>query len=313
MNVLYNHFINSYSVAKNLSKNQGIINFFQIFIIRFFFAFNFLRKILNKKPILVSNVESNELFEQKNIKSEIVLKNLDKKGFSDDLILNSNEVNKAIDDISLNSSKIFFKGEKKISKFISSINNKDNIHSIQEKSKQFNLSHVSLEVDLNKTHNIRKIATSDFFVDIAKKYIGNNKISVSSLCYISNSVKTSDLEKKDNAQFFHYDNDFKKFFKVFLYLSDVDKNSGPHSFVQFSHKKKNYKHLFCRRIDDQEIKDVYGDQNIISFDRPKGSLIFEDTFGLHKGTAPINNSRVVLILVYGKSKGIGIYNNSLFL
>ncbi len=313
MKVLLNHFINSYSVAKNLSKNQGIIKFFEIFIIRFFFAFNFLRKILNEKSILESNVESNELFEQKNIKSEIVLKNLEKKGFSDDLKLNGDELNKAIDDISLNNSKISFKGEKKTSNFISSINDKDDINVIQKKSQEFNLSHVSLEIDLNKTNNIKKIATSDFFVDIAKKYIGNDKISVSSLCYISNPVEASDSEKKDNAQFFHYDNDFKKFFKVFLYLSDVDKNSGPHSFVQFSHKKKNYKHLFCRRIDDQEIKSFYGDQNIISFDRPKGSLIFEDTFGLHKGTVPKNNSRIVLILVYGKNKGIGIYNNSLFL
>ena len=133
------------------------------------------------------------------------------------------------------------------------------------------------------------------------------------MCYISNPVEASDSEKKDNAQFFHYDNDFKKFFKVFLYISDVDKNTGPHSFVQFSHKKKNYKHLFCRRIDDQEIKSFYGDQNIISFDRPKGTLIFEDTFGLHKGTVPKNNSRIVLILVYGKNDGIGLYNNYLFL
>jgi len=313
MKVLFNHFINSYSVAKNLSKNHGVINFFEIFIIRFFFAFNFLRKILNKKSTLVSNVESDELFEQKNIKSEIVLKNLEKKGFCDDLKLNGDELNKTIDDISLYNSKISFKGEKKISKFISSINDKDNINVIQKKSQEFNLSHVSLEIDLNKTNNIKKIATSDFFVDIAKKYIGNDKISVSSLCYISNPVEASDSEKKDNAQFFHYDNDFKKFFKVFLYLSDVDKNSGPHAFVQFSHKNKNYNHLFCRRIDDQEIKSFYGDQNIISFDRPKGSLIFEDTFGLHKGTVPKNNSRIVLIFVYGKNKGIGIYNNSLFL
>tara|TARA_B100001939_G_scaffold128833_1_gene111725 strand:+ start:1816 stop:2757 length:942 start_codon:yes stop_codon:yes gene_type:complete len=312
MNVLLNHFINSYSVAKNLSKNYGRINFFKIFIIRFFFAFNFLRKILNKKSILVSNVDSGDLFKQKNIKSEMVLINLEKKGFSDDLRLNDLELDKIASDISLNNSKLSFKGKKKISEFISSINNYDNIFDIQEKSKNSNLSHVALEIDINKTNNIKKIATSDFFVDIAQKYIGNNNISVSSLCYISNPVKTSDFEKKENAQFFHYDNDFEKFFKVFIYLNDVDEDSGPHSFVQFSHKKKNYKHLYCKRIDDQEIKEIYGHENIITFDRPKGSLIFEDTFGLHKGTVPTNKSRIVLILIYGKNKGIGIYNNSLF-
>ena len=113
MNVLLNHFINSYSVAKNLSKNYGRINFFKIFIIRFFFAFNFLRKILNKKSILVSNVDSGDLFKQKNIKSEMVLKNLEKKGFSDDLRFNDLELDKIASDISLNNSKLSFKGKRK--------------------------------------------------------------------------------------------------------------------------------------------------------------------------------------------------------
>ena len=63
-------------------------------------------------------------------------------------------------------------------------------------------------------------------MDLAKKYINYNSISVSALCYISNPTQTSESEKKDNAQYFHYDNDFKKFFKVFIYLSDVSLAAG---------------------------------------------------------------------------------------
>ena len=48
MKTLFKHFIISYFTAKNLSKNQGVIKFLNIFIIRFFYAFNFIRKYLNK-------------------------------------------------------------------------------------------------------------------------------------------------------------------------------------------------------------------------------------------------------------------------
>ena len=65
----------------------------------------------------------------------MVLKNLEKKGFSDDLRLNDLELDKIASDISFNNSKLSFKGKKKISEFISSINNYDNIFDIQEKVK----------------------------------------------------------------------------------------------------------------------------------------------------------------------------------
>jgi len=313
MNILIHHLLNSFSTAKNLSKNKSVIIFFEIFIIRFFFSFTSIRKLFNKKTILKSGVKSGNLLEKKDVKTDLVLTSLEQKGYCDDLKLNKYEVDKVIEEISLKNSSISFKEKKNTSEFKIFTNNNDNIHSILEKSKKFNLSHVALEIDLNKTKNIKRIATSSFFLDIAKKYIGNDNISISSLCYISNPFETSEIEKKDNAQYFHYDNDFKKFFKVFLYLNDVDTDSGPHSFVKFSHKERYFKHLLSKRIDDQEIQKNYGDHNIIKFDRPKGSLIFEDTFGFHKGTAPKKNSRVVLILVYGKSRGIGIYKNSLFI
>ena len=303
MGILIKHLLNSFLTAKNLSKNKTVIIFLEIFIIRFFFAFMFVRRLFNKKTILISGVKSGNLFQQKDVKTDLVLRKLEQKGYCDDLRLNKNEVDKVINEISLKNFSVSFKGKKNTPGFSMSI----------KKSKKFNLSHVALEIDLNKTENIKRIATSFFFLDIAKKYIGNNNISISSLCYISNSFETSEIEKKDNAQFFHYDNDFKKFFKVFLYLDDVDKNSGPHSFVKFSHKDRHFEHLLSERIDDQEIQRSYGDHNVVIFDRPKGSLIFEDTFGFHKGTAPKKNSRIVLKLVYGKGRGIGIYKNSIFI
>ena len=92
--------------------------------------------------------------------------------------------------------------------------------------------------------------------------IGKKQISVSGQCYISNPISASKKEKQDNAQYFHYDNDFKKFLKIFIYLSDVDFESGPHSFVQYSHNKKKFKHLISKRLSDSEIINSYGKENI---------------------------------------------------
>ena len=211
----------------------------------------------------------------------------------------------------MKNSSIEFKGYKKINNFVYSLEKSDQLNKLLKKSIKFNISHVSLNINIKKTNYIKNLATSDFLLDVAKNYLGRDKISISCLCYISNPANITENEKKDNAQYFHYDNDFKKFFKVFLYLNDVDINSGPHAFVQFSHNKRLFKHLLSTRLDDKEIINNYGKKNIKTFSKSKGSLIFEDTFGLHKGNLPKKKSRIVLILIYGQSDGIGIYKNSL--
>jgi len=49
----------------------------------------------------------------------------------------------------------------------------------------------------------------------------------------------------------------------------------------------------------------------MEFNLPKGSVIFEDTFGLHKGTFPTKNTRAVLILIYGYGEGTGVFKYSI--
>ena len=86
MKTLFKHFIISYFTAKNLSKNQGVIKFLNIFIIRFFYAFNFIRKYLNKNNYSFPKIESMKYF-KKNISNEKVLKDLNSSGYNDYLNL----------------------------------------------------------------------------------------------------------------------------------------------------------------------------------------------------------------------------------
>jgi hypothetical protein len=79
----------------------------------------------------------------------------------------------------------------------------------------------------------------NLFTSIAKSYLNSKNIAFITHLYISNPLEISENEKKDNAQYYHYDCNRKKFFKIFIYLSDIDYNSGPHCFVPFTHKKEN--------------------------------------------------------------------------
>ena len=65
----------------------------------------------------------------------------------------------------------------------------------------------------------------------------------------------------------------------------------------------------AERLDDNEIIKSYGKKNIITFVKEPGSIIFEDTYGLHKGDYPKTKNRIMLVLIYGKSSGTEYFKN----
>jgi len=105
-------------------------------------------------------------------------------------------------------------------------------------------------------------------------------------------------EPPNNEYGFHYDIDGFKFLKVFFYLSNVDENCGPHTFVKKS-GEKNYFKLINRRADDEIIKNKYSN-NIIKLTGEIGQGFIEDTSFYHKGEYP-KKERGVLALLYNIS------------
>lgn len=310
MITLSKHLFLSLSTAKNLSKNKGIKKFCEIFVIRFFYAFDFIRNFFNSKKKYDKEILSEKYFEE-NISTNQVLSDLNIFGYNNFLKLKEDYLNLIKEEISLKNSTISYKEKKSSENLQDHLSDESNLNNIFLKSLEKKISHVALDINLAKTSYIQELATSNFFMDLSKKYINNDRVSVSALCYISNPTQTSESEKKDNAQYFHYDNDFKKFFKVFIYLNDVSLAAGPHSFVSKTNSRKKFKHIVAERIDDKEIKKFYNTEDIKIFDGKKGNIIIEDTFGLHKGTPPSKDSRIVLILIFGYDLGIDIYKNSL--
>ena len=141
---------------------------------------------------------------------------------------------------------------------------------------------------------------SDSIMEFTKAYLGCDSFSVNATFFVSNPLQITEEEKYKNAQYFHWDNDFRKFFKLYIYLTDVDLDSGPHVYIPETHKNKLPDFRLCRLYSD---KKVYGD-----YPRPKvftgkaGSLFFVDSYGLHKGETPKSKSRLMLNVHYGTGK-----------
>jgi hypothetical protein len=100
----------------------------------------------------------------------------------------------------------------------------------------------------------------------------------------------------EQAELFHRDVDDWRFLKMFVYLTDVDNDAGPHAFVPGSQAIARLQRI--RRYSEAEVAEAFGPDNIKLIRGPRGTSFIEDTFGLHRGLPPRTRSRLVLQVVY---------------
>jgi hypothetical protein len=103
-------------------------------------------------------------------------------------------------------------------------------------------------------------------------------------------------DQAENEQFFHRDNDSIRFLKLFIYLSDVGPDCGPHVYVRGSHAQDGCYER--RRHQDEEVERTFGSDKVHTFMGPAGTVFIEDTFGLHKGALPTGQRRLLLQIRY---------------
>ena len=110
---------------------------------------------------------------------------------------------------------------------------------------------------------------------------------------------------KEAAQFFHFDMDRLKWLKFFFYLTDVSADSGPHSFVAGSHRSGGIPQALLQRgysrLEDREVASYYSSDAFIEFTAPRGTILAEDTRGLHKGKHVLAGHRLMLQLQFSNS------------
>ena len=102
------------------------------------------------------------------------------------------------------------------------------------------------------------------------------------------------------AQFYHFDMDRPRWLKFFFYLTDVGPDNGPHCFIRGSHRTGGIAdELLARgyaRLADDDVARHYSAADHVRFTGKKGTIIAEDTRGLHKGQHVVHGDRLVFQL-----------------
>jgi hypothetical protein len=281
-----------------LLLHNGLIIIPKLFFIRLFFSFSGIRNLIKIK--IRSNYNLSDYFlSSAEVSSKDVAYDIDKKGHSEIFFFKKDLTEKITKEIFLNE-EFEYKKDPGINQNQLIKLEEEDMSSYFSRLKSNNISRVTGFIDLNKESVIKDLLTSKSFLSLASNYLNTNQVSISAAFFISNPVEISDSEKYANAQYFHWDNDFTKFLKFYIYLSDVDIESGPHIFIPYTHKKKLFQHSLCRLYSDKNILNSYNEN--IKFVGRKGAAFFEDSYGLHKGETPTKNSRLLLNVHYGRNK-----------
>jgi hypothetical protein len=164
-----------------------------------------------------------------------------------------------------------------------------------ETSGEFNLSEVPHSINTGEVildsylqKKIKKIGEDLCDNDIIVSYFGGRPQLVEFSSWWSFGGR-----QERGPQLWHRDIDNIFFLKVFIYLSNVTGEDGPHFFIPKSHRFN--KNLGFARYTDEEISKIDGLEASTSIEGLKGSVIIEDTFGFHKGSSPSQNHTRLLL------------------
>ena len=158
------------------------------------------------------------------------------------------------------------------------------------------------EEEIAKNPGMQQLMADPALLAVAEGYIGATpSLSMLNLWW---STAFGDDPGADAAQMFHFDFDPPpKWLLIFVYLTDVGLDNGPHVYVRGSHKAGHpaAKELLKRgyvRISDEEIAQAFGSENIIEIHGARGTVLAVDTRGFHKGKMLNQGHRLMAQLTF---------------
>ena len=147
---------------------------------------------------------------------------------------------------------------------------------------------------LLNTANGPALAFNDLLVDIASAYF--KTIPMIGTVNLRKSFVTDSLE--EGTLLFHCDKNSIKMIKFFFYLNDVDAGTGPHCYVEGSHKQKFHGWKNKYRWSHDEIENIYGKDRIKYLTGKVGDVIVANTAGFHRGVKCTESERRMLTVNY---------------
>lgn len=139
---------------------------------------------------------------------------------------------------------------------------------------------------------VQDFATDPAMALISQRYLGQPVIMDEVAFWWTTTKKAEDADL--NAQLFHQDRDRLSFLKFFMYLTDVDTNTGTHVYVRGSHRNIPWSLRADGRMTDDAVRGAGLWDNVTELTGPAGTIMAVDTIGLHKGKTPVTSDRLAL-------------------
>jgi len=130
---------------------------------------------------------------------------------------------------------------------------------------------------------VRKLAFDPFLVEVAARYFGISPVMYDTHIYWS-FPPVQDREDGPTQlpnEPFHYESGDFMSVVVFIYLSDVDEQCGPHVMIKGTHKHKTLRQLLINHLSTEKAVEIYRDRIKVILG-PKGTGFFEDLAGYHQ-------------------------------
>ncbi len=159
--------------------------------------------------------------------------------------------------------------------------------------------------------HIREIATDPLVGAAVEKHLGAPPILLSIGLWCSFAGKQA-----RDAQNFHFDLDDYRFCKLFVYLTDVDAEGGPHVYMPRTHDadylaeirpdpgpaRDEFDRWYFQDLRKQDADaGRYLKQHPVTLTGAKGTRLLVNTEGIHKGLPPQTHDRWLLQLLFGVS------------
>lgn len=167
---------------------------------------------------------------------------------------------------------------------------------------------------VNNPHIQALIADPSIFA-VAQAYIGGAPV----LDEVNMWWSVAGNKQPDSAaaQLYHFDMDRIRWIKFFINLTDVTAENGPHCFIAGSQRTQGIPGRLLSegyvRLSDEQVRKEFSDDSFIEFTALAGTILAEDTRGLHKGRPLIKGDRLMLEFEFSVSLfGAALFKESKF-
>ncbi|MBK8465882.1 MAG: phytanoyl-CoA dioxygenase family protein [Chloracidobacterium sp.] len=168
--------------------------------------------------------------------------------------------------------------------------------------KTFNLEMLGSELVFDSESIFARFALNNRLLNIANAYFQ----MYAKLRYYNVWKTFASQGSARESQLWHFDREDNYILKLFLYLEDVDEGAGPFTYAQGTHRKGRFRFIKpeffmegnVRRTTDEQMNAVFPKEKWKKGTGKKGTIIFADTRGFHKGGEARIKDRLMYTCMY---------------